>query len=184
MESSMQVWTGQYSRTLDQKGRFLLPKACRDRLAQPDLYIAPGTQHCLELHTADSLEAYALRLQRSSLSEKTSRTFVRLFYSQSSPVQLDAQGRIRLPASLIRWAELGSEIYIVGAGNCLEVWNSECWLSFVETNQTDFDQLCERAFSGNAVTTEKNIEVEVTDDCPEQRPSGSFKGNLTTRTPK
>ena len=52
---------------------------------------------------------------------------VRAFTANARTCELDAQGRILLPQSLIRYGGLTKECAIIGVGNHIEIWNAEKW---------------------------------------------------------
>jgi MraZ protein len=51
----------------------------------------------------------------------------RFLNAYSSEVELDAAGRVMLPAKLLEQAGLGREVTVIGVGNRLEVWDREAW---------------------------------------------------------
>ena len=51
----------------------------------------------------------------------------RFFNAYSAELELDAAGRVMVPAKLLEKAGLGKEVAVIGAGNRLEVWDREAW---------------------------------------------------------
>ena len=51
----------------------------------------------------------------------------RFFNAYSEELELDAAGRVMLPAPLLAVAGLGREVALIGAGNRLEIWNRDAW---------------------------------------------------------
>ena len=43
-------------------------------------------------------------------------------------MKTDSQGRILLSRSLLEYAEITEEVYLVGTGFYLEIWSSKNWL--------------------------------------------------------
>ncbi len=157
----MALWTGQFERTLDEKKRFLVPKALRELLTDPLVYFTPGMQNCLEMHTVASLHGQVDRLRQNATNESAMRLFTRLYYSQTQSSPLDGQGRVRLPDSLARWAGLNREITIVGTGLCLEIWNSQRWSDFFDNYQHDFDRVRELAFGSKTLSVSPMAELDL-----------------------
>jgi MraZ protein len=148
--------TGSFQRTLDDKQRLALPKQIRDALEIPTrshLYITPGTERSLGLYTQEQLEAVGEQLERQSLGSHDVRAFSRLFYAQAQRLDVDRQGRIRLPSELVTLASLEGEIMLIGVRDHLEIWDLAGWHRFVETSQANFDQLAEKAFGRSAAST-------------------------------
>ena len=141
------VFTGTYKRSLDGKLRVLLPKRLRSVLpARTSLFLTPGTDHCLELHTQQSLSELAVRAEHSTAGSKKVRSFSRLFYSRAEPCDVDNQGRIRIPVALAQLADLEKEVAFVGVGFHWELWNLELWEAYLGENQDAFDRISETTF--------------------------------------
>ena len=68
------------------------------------------------------------RISKRSLVDKEVRDFTRAFFSGITEVKTDSQGRILLSRSLLEYAEITEEVYLVGTGFYLEIWSSKNWL--------------------------------------------------------
>lgn len=146
------VFTGTYKRSLDGKLRVLLPKRLRSGLPRlgveegDNLFLTPGTDHCLELHTAQSLNELAIRANLSSAGSKSVRSFSRLFYARAQQCDIDKQGRIRIPQELANLADLSKEIVFIGVGFHWELWDLDLWQSYLDRYQDAFDQVADKTF--------------------------------------
>ena len=145
--------TGCFKRSIDDKLRIAVPKRFRDSLttATEDqnvvLYLAPGTDGSLTVYTEESFARLADQLGQASPAEKDVRAFSRLFFSRAETVDLDRQGRIRIPAELAELASLAQgEAMMIGVRDRMEIWNSEKWRQYMEANESDYDALAEKAF--------------------------------------
>ena len=142
------IFTGTYYRTLDDKLRVLMPKRLRCSLGEDaGLYLTPGTNQCLELHTDESLRELANRAQAAKTSNQNVRSFSRLFYARASFCEFDKQNRIRIPTESAQWAGLEKEIVLVGVGFNWEIWNPTAWETYLEQNNDSFDSLVNQTFS-------------------------------------
>lgn len=74
------------------------------------VYVAPGTDGSLALYTEDAFSRLAEQLASIPRQVRTSAPFSRLFYSQAERVEIDRQGRIRIPGT--------RQIGEVGQGSC------------------------------------------------------------------
>ena len=141
--------TGTFSRAVDEKLRIAIPKSLREVLgsrAQGVLYVAPGTDGSLALFTEDALAGLADRLAQSSPNARDVRAFSRLFYARAQAVELDGQGRVRIPPELAQLAGLAKEVVLIGVQDHLELWDSQRWEQYVKARQNQFDQIAEAAF--------------------------------------
>lgn len=147
--------TGTYVRALDEKQRFSIPKPLRDAMAplvNDILFIAPGTDGSLALYSEQALSQLAEQLAKDSPTGQDVRAFSRLFYAQAQRVEVDRQGRVRVPAELARLADIEREIVLLGVGDHLEVWNRSRWEAYLAEKQTRYDEIAERAFSRRAIS--------------------------------
>ena len=145
--------TGTFTRALDEKLRVAIPKQLRDDLPCPSgggLYVTPGTDGSLTVFTEAAFELLGQRLAQSPPTRQDVRAFSRLFYGQAQRVELDHQGRIRIPPELARLAKLQNEVVVVGVQDHLEIWALEPWQSYVVANQAHFDEIAETALGGGA----------------------------------
>jgi len=67
-----------------------------------------------ELNQLPGLDPHVRRLQRNLMGN-------------SEELELDAQGRIRLPPALRRFANLEKRVALVGLGKKFELWNENAW---------------------------------------------------------
>ena len=151
------LFTGTYQRSLDGKGRVLLPKKMRASIAENQvLFLTPGTDHCLELHTSESLDRLASQANQSRSNSKTVRSFSRLFYAQAEQLDIDTQGRIRIPTRLAEWSGLDKEIAIVGVGYNWEIWDHANWQDYFASHARDFDWVHQSTFDGRDLTVNEH----------------------------
>jgi MraZ protein len=139
--------TGTYHRSIDDKGRMLLPKRMRDDV-DGALFLTPGTDRCLELHSAQSLQEMAQRIKLSAAGSRQIKSFSRLFYAQAEQCEIDSLGRIRMPKPLIDYASIKKEIVILGVGSNWEIWDAASWQSYLRTNEEAFDRMSQATLDG------------------------------------
>lgn len=138
--------TGTFPRSLDDKQRIALPKRLRDALAggaEPQLFLSPGTDGSLALFGSAAFERMAERLALAPPAQQDVRAFQRLFFSQVEQVELDGQGRIRIPSPLVERAGLQDEVMLIGVQDHVEIWNRGRWESYVAEKGRQFDALAE-----------------------------------------
>ena len=62
----------------------------------------------------------------SNIGEQT-RLLQRLLIGHATDMELDAQGRLRLPQMLRSFAGLEKKLVLVGQGNKIEIWSEGTW---------------------------------------------------------
>ncbi|MEL7496362.1 MAG: hypothetical protein AAFN77_02040 [Planctomycetota bacterium] len=167
------ISTGTFQRTLDSKLRVMLPKLLRNRLVSADeldhveknddetlepdsngieLFLTPGTDSCLELHTAKSLHELAVQVKQNRPSTQNLRSFLRLFYARAHALEVDGQGRIRIPRPLAELADLEKEIVFVGVGFHFELWDQGRWHTYLDQHNDQFDSIVETTLDAGSVS--------------------------------
>ena len=147
--------TGTFSRSLDEKLRVAIPKRLRAELECPKgggLYVAPGTDQSLALYTEEAFARLAEHLADASPTRQDVRAFTRLFYARAQRVELDSQGRVRIPRELADLARLEKEVVLLGVHDHLELWPAERWEAYLAEKQTHYDEIAEAAFGGPGPT--------------------------------
>ncbi len=145
--------TGTFTRSIDEKLRVAIPKRLRDALGGPasgGLYVAPGTDGSLTIYAEGALERLAERLAQASPTQQEVRDFTRLFYARTQRVELDRQGRVRVPADLAELAQLSKEVVLIGVQDHLEIWAAERWEAYLRERQPRYDEIAQAAFGGRA----------------------------------
>jgi MraZ protein len=144
--------TGTFARAIDEKLRVAIPKRLRGSLGCPiggSLYVGPGTDGSLAIYTEETLERWGKRLELAPPTQRNVRAFMRLFYAQSQRVELDRQGRIRIPAELAEFARLGQEAMLLGVQDHLELWAADRWRAYSHEMQARYDEIAEAAFGAS-----------------------------------
>lgn len=140
--------TGTYHRTLDEKQRLAIPKKLREGLIGEKeivLFVAPETDRALTLYSPAEFDRRAKRLEDVSRHQSTVRNYQRLYYSQAEQVELDAQGRIRLPERLLAFAGIEQEVVLLGVHDHVEIWERSRWSEFLDQYSDEFDKMANEA---------------------------------------
>lgn len=148
----MVLFTGEFRRNLDDKHRVAIPKGVRS-LFESDgtkaCYVAPGTDGSLAIYTEESFTQLAERLSHAKPTGQDTRAFSRLFYARAERVEVDSQGRIRIPNELSKFAGLSKAVVLIGVRDHLEIWDAARWDEYLRSQQENYDAIAEGAFSGN-----------------------------------
>jgi MraZ protein len=82
---------------------------------------------CLLLYPLPAWEEIELALGRLPGLDQNVRRLQRNLMGSSEELELDAQGRIRLPPPLREFARLEKRVALVGLGKKFELWNEDTW---------------------------------------------------------
>ncbi|MEN6407509.1 MAG: division/cell wall cluster transcriptional repressor MraZ [Thermoguttaceae bacterium] len=140
--------TGEFLRSIDDKRRVAIPKRLRDALAsdRQAVYLTPGTDQSLALYAEDAFARLADRLAQASPTRQDVRTFNRLFYARAQRVELDSQGRVRVPPELAELAGLSKDVMLLGVQDHVEIWAADRWRSYLAERRGHYDEIAEAAF--------------------------------------
>ena len=140
--------TGKFIRSVDDKLRVAIPKRLRDAMSSSptsDVYIAPGTDGSLAIYSPTAFAKLAQRMDSAPPTQEDVRAFNRLFYAQTECVEIDAQGRIRIPIELAQLAGLEKEAVMLGIQDHIELWDRARWEQYLAAKAPRYDQIAERA---------------------------------------
>jgi MraZ protein len=127
--SPVMAFRGYYDNTLDAKNRLTIPARLRKALADGVVVaLQRDAPECVAIWCPEDYDAYVDGLLEGidRLSEDYGN-IERFSNAYSQELELDAAGRVMVPAKLLERAGLGKEVAVIGAGNRLEVWDREAW---------------------------------------------------------
>lgn len=120
------MFLGEYTHTIDDKGRITIPAKFRGELAT-GLVVTRGFDQNLMVFPVQEWEALAERISQRPLGDEDVRAFRRRVFSGAVDLTPDRQGRIVLPQYLRDFADIDGEVVIAGVFNYIELWNTEAW---------------------------------------------------------
>lgn len=133
---------GEYSHSIDDKGRVIVPVKFREMLGE-DFVVTKGLDGCLWVFPADEWELFYEKLRSLPVTKKDTRNFVRNFLANAdNPGKPDKQGRILIPQNLRKAANLTKDVTVIGAGPRIEIWDTAAWEA--TSDDEDADAIAER----------------------------------------
>ena len=120
------MFMGEYSHTIDAKGRLIVPSKFREQLGN-EFVITKGLDGCLFVYSNAEWENIEEKFQNIPLTTKDARKFSRFFFSGAAVCEVDKQGRILLPAVLREFAGITKDAVLVGVGSRVEIWSKDRW---------------------------------------------------------
>jgi MraZ protein len=120
------VFLGEFSHTLDDKGRVVMPRKFRPGLER-GCVITKGQERCLYVFPMERWDEEAGRVLRLPRTDRRARNFSRSFFASATDQLLDRQGRIQLPEALRAYAGLEKDATVVGVADHIEIWAGDTW---------------------------------------------------------
>ena len=117
--------TGEFTHSLDAKGRLFIPVRLRDELG-PEFYVTISKDQCLHAYNMENWRRFEEKAAAMSYNKQSEIN--PLFYF-AAKCEMDAQGRILLPQNLREMRGIQKNVVILGANNHAEFWDAETWMS-------------------------------------------------------
>lgn len=135
----MNLLTGEYKNTLDDKGRFLFPAKLRSALSSNVLIVTQAiVDHCLWLFTPEEWEKISSKLMdNASPFSAKNRLIMRSFISPAQEIEFDKAGRLSIPQSLREYASLSKDCIVLGVNKYLELWDSSSYNAYLSENEAN-----------------------------------------------
>ena len=151
MTTNLNTFTGEFSYTVDAKGRVNIPSKFRKVLSEDNEHkfvITRGMDPCVWVYPIVVWQNIENNLKNLSSLSAINRTFVRNTVRYATPLTYDGQGRIQLTTNLINYAKLGKKTLIIGMVNKIEIWNPDRLKEIDKKNMkidsTAYDDLAEK----------------------------------------
>ena len=121
---------GTFDHTLDAKNRLTVPSKLRTAFAE-GAFLVRSAEKCVSLYPSKTYSA----LTEAALSglnplSAQARELRRYFHSNASQVELDSAGRVMLSPRALEHAGIERDVVVIGAGDCLELWDPSTWAAY------------------------------------------------------
>ncbi|MEI6378717.1 MAG: division/cell wall cluster transcriptional repressor MraZ [Candidatus Falkowbacteria bacterium] len=136
------MFIGEYSHSLDDKGRLAIPAKFRAAL-KGGAVVTKGLDNCLFIYTKKEWEKIAVRMAALPFNKANDRALARHFLAGAMDVDFDTQGRINLPEYLRVFAGLKKKAIVAGLYNRLEVWDETSWNTYKKTTEKESNTIAE-----------------------------------------
>ena len=142
---------GEFECKVDVKGRFMFPVNLRKQL---DAAFEKGFvinrnlhQKCLVLYPISEWEKLNKKLSKLNRLIKANDVFVRKFTGGATGCEADSAGRILLPKALNEYADIKTDIKVLGSNNVIEIWDKKLYEDFLEQD-VDIEKLAQDVLGG------------------------------------
>lgn len=138
------VFKGHYVNSINEKGRLSIPSKFRDVLTELDtdhLIVTKSLDTCLMAFSPEDWERMEKKASCLSAVRRADIVFKRHVMGSAEECQIDAQGRILIPASLRDYAGLRKKCLIVGIVDRFEIWDTETYDAYMQKALEDPESL-------------------------------------------
>lgn len=137
------MFIGEYTHSVDQKGRIAVPAKFRAELNRGAV-ITRGLDNCLFIYTKKEWEKLAEKMTAMPIGQKNSRAFARLMLAGAMDVELDVQGRVVIPEYLRQFATIQKQAVVAGLYNRIEIWDLAKWQAYKSATEKNSEDIAER----------------------------------------
>ena len=138
-------FSGEFQHSLDEKGRLILPALFRDSLGSKYM-LSKGMEKIVCVYPMDTWAKLEEKLNALNSFNMKNQKFKRRFFSGSRECEIDRQGRTLINQEFRSYGNLTRDVYIVGAGDHLEIWAKEIWERYRDELDNEFESLAEDIF--------------------------------------
>lgn len=133
---------GEYQHSVDAKGRLIVPAKFREALGET-FVVTRGLDNCLFGYPMNEWRKLEEKLKGLPMTKKDTRAFARFFFSGATEVEIDKQGRINIPSTLITHAHLEKDCVVLGVSNRIEIWAKDAWETYFNESEQSFNEIAE-----------------------------------------
>ena len=140
----MNLLTGEYNNTVDEKGRVAFPSKLRNAISDNVVIVTKGLERCLWLFTQKEWELFQTQLMsNASIMKSRSANVVRHFIAPAQQVEFDRSGRLQIPQSLRDYAKHTKDCTVLGIAKYMELWDLDTYNKFQAETEEDFRDAAE-----------------------------------------
>lgn len=140
-------FSGEYECKVDAKGRMVLPSKFKAKLPESsgnEVVVSRGFEKCLVVYPMLEWKKIYSKVMGLNEFNEEYRNFQRNFFRGNTELELDANGRLLLPKTMIRYAGIEKEIVAVGIGNRIELWEPDAYEEYLVNDQQEFSKLAQK----------------------------------------
>lgn len=136
------MFYGSFAHNLDEKGRLMIPRKMRDELGL-QIFIMKGFDGALAIYKKDKFEALVEQINSLPQNLKASRDFARVQLASVRDLDVDKLGRVQIPTQLLEKYHIGKSVYVIGAGDHIEVWDAKAYDDYENDVESRFEEIAE-----------------------------------------
>lgn len=128
----MKMFLGEYQPNLTDGSRLALPKKLREQILGDEVVLSRGFEKCIFVYDKQDWINESQKQIDNPITDSKTRDLRRYMFAGASDSKLDSQGRIIVPSNLLLYAGLDKEVTVIGAGDHIEIWNTNNWNEYFE----------------------------------------------------
>jgi MraZ protein len=146
----MSSFKGSFQFTVDAKGRINLPAKMRKNVAPEagDTFVLTrGYEKCIFVYPNDEWLLLEASIRKLHTPNPKHRQFMRALLEHATEVQIDSASRLMLSKDLLAFAEIRSEVKIIGVLDRIEVWNPSVYAEYQSAQAESYEDVAAAVWS-------------------------------------
>ena len=144
------MFLGHHFTQLKNSNRLPIPSNWR-KLISSGVYLTQGFDQNILILTPNMFREIYGRITALNITDPLARLLLRMFLSTASYIESVENETIVLPSNLLGYANLESNVVVVGQGDYVEVWSSDLWQQ--QQSEIQDSQANAQRFSTFAIST-------------------------------
>ena len=137
------MFFGNYSHSLDEKGRLVIPRKMREVLGLK-IFIMKGFDGALAIYKEEAFSALVEELKKYSFNKKENRDYLRIKLASIVELEVDKLGRVQIPQAILTKYHISKDVVVLGAGDHIEVWDNKSFDEYYNSVEEDYEDIAER----------------------------------------
>ena len=137
------MFFGNYSHTLDEKGRLVIPRKMREDLGNK-IFIMKGFDGALAIYQEAAFSKVVEELEKYSFLKKENRNYLRIKLASIVDLEVDKMGRVQIPTAILGKYNISKDVTVLGAGDHIEVWDKAKYEEYIASIEDDYEDIAER----------------------------------------
>lgn len=134
---------GNYTHTLDPKKRLSIPAKWRSSLGEK-VVMTSGLDQSLFVFSETEWKKIAEKLVSLGFLDADSRQFARYMLANAFELSIDSHGRVLVPETLAKTANLKDEVVLAGVYSRIEVWDKDKYDNLMSNTSKSADEMALR----------------------------------------
>lgn len=144
------LFRGQYTYSVDSKGRLSIPAKLRRQLspdANDTFVMTQGTALCIDVYPMDQWQHFEQKLIDLNPFNPQEAKFIRMILQHATEDKLDSQSRILIPPNLLDYAKIEKEVLVLGALKKIELWNPKTYKEYLEQSSETYEEIAAKVMA-------------------------------------
>jgi len=144
------LFRGQYTYSVDSKGRLSIPAKLRRQLspeANDTFVMTQGTAKCIDVYPMDQWQQFEQKLIDLNPFNPQEAKFIRMILQHATEDNLDSQSRILIPPNLLQYAKIEKEVLVLGALKKIELWDPKTYREYLEQSSETYEEIAAKVMA-------------------------------------